>query len=122
MSAWAAYGTVTNTTSQLDAARSFDVPATAAPAISEALAPAAAPRSSEREPITMSSPARASRSARPNPSSPVPPMTAMATPGSASPAHVVQLLVLHGPGQVAAFVLQALPQRLGPLPDGPPPP
>src|SRR6266516_1371853 len=129
MSVCPAKGTVTNTTSHAAAACSFEVPSTdprgPSPRIPAALSAAAAPRSSEREPMITSSFARASLRARPKPSSPVPPMTAIAMrarayPDLAATADVVDLLVQGRPGHGPAFVLQPLPQGLGPLTDGRP--
>src|SRR4030095_7309664 len=78
MSAWPPNGTVTMTTSAV-AASSLAAPPTFAPApsISRAVSATAEPFSAIREPIVTRLPALASRSVRPNPSSPVPPMTAI---------------------------------------------
>src|SRR6266571_2242117 len=67
-------------------ASSFEVPSTCTPSgvvplrISAAFRAASCPRSTEREPMITCSPARPSRSARPKPSSPVPPTIAMLMP------------------------------------------
>src|SRR5438128_2253487 len=129
MSACPPYGTVTKTTSAWAAAFSFDVPPMLPrlpepeprPRMSRTLSAAAAPRSSERDPITTCSPAWVSRSARPNPSSPVPPMMAMVMPSS-SATDVVELLVHHRPGHRSAFILEGLPEPVGPFLDGRPHP
>src|SRR5919106_2459564 len=78
MSAWPAYGTVTNTTSAAATAWVFSAPPRVAPPSISSLARRAAssPRSSERDPITTSSPARDRCRASPNPRSPVPPTMA----------------------------------------------
>src|SRR5439155_20818728 len=129
MSACPAKGTVTNTTSHDAEACSFEVPSTdpwePSPRIPAAFSAAAAPRCSDREPMITSSPARASLRARPNPSSPVPPMIAIAMGARAYLAttpDVVDLLVQGGPRHGSAFVLEPLPQGLGPFPDGRPHP
>src|SRR6266545_4639089 len=44
-------------------------------------------------------------------------LTSLGPPRSPAPAHVVELLVLRGPGHRSALVLQRLPQGLGPGPD-----
>ena len=72
------------TTPSMDAASSFVVPSMSAspPRIERASSAFAAPLSADRDPIVTWWPARASCSVRPNPSSPVPPITATSIGGA----------------------------------------
>src|SRR5918996_3096665 len=88
MSAWPANGTVTKVRPTPVTAAALSVPSTGAspPRTSRARDAASAPRSSARDPMTTFSPALASRSANPNPRSPVPPTIAIVIGGEDTPA------------------------------------